>query len=456
MPARGNSIPDSPEVGLPAPGFRLPAVHGKLGDTCELTLSDFQGRWLVMLFYPRDFSMVCPTEITSLNSQLDDFAKLDCDLLAINTDSLETHRRWMAASAKQGGIGELGFPLATDESGEVCRTYAVYDSRQHSAKRGVFIIDPEGILQYIAVHSQNVGRGTADLLRMLTALQSGGLCPTGWKPDSPNLAVIELLVPGRLVSNYEIVREIAHGAFGVVFEAFDRSLQRPVALKLLRSPRQRSAEKLLFEARTAAALNHPNVCTIYAVDDSVGFPMIVMELLEGDTLEAILERGPVPLQTLLDWGKQIATGLSAAHAAGLAHGDLKPGNLIVLPSGIIKILDFGLSRPVETNEQSTEPTGIYGTPAYMSPEQTIGQRPGPASDIFALGSILYEMSTGRTLVDGTDLVSLFECINMINAEEVAAEFAPPLRPVFAKALQQDVAQRTLSAEEIATLLDTQR
>lgn len=122
---------------MPAPSFRLSAVRGKLGDTYELTLSDFQDRWLVMLFYPRDFSMVCQTEITSLNLQLDDFAELDRDLLAINTDSLETHRRWMAASAKQGGIGEVGSPKAIDESGEVCRNYAVYDSTQHSAMTAV-------------------------------------------------------------------------------------------------------------------------------------------------------------------------------------------------------------------------------------------------------------------------------------------------------------------------------
>lgn len=446
------TAPSGPEIGLTAPDFELPAIQGLDGQVATLSLESFRGHWLLLLFYPRDFSMVCPSEITSMNARMDEFDRMDCRVVAVSTDSIETHRDWMRCPSKQGGIGDLKFHLASDEEGAASRSYGVYSSRQHAAHRGVFVIDPEGVLQYFAVHNQNVGRGTSDLLRMLAALKSDGLCSANWSPGTPNLDALEVLTPGRIVSQYEIVKRIASGAMGVVFEAYDRSLRRPAALKLLRAPGHQSARKLLDEARLAAALNHPNICTIYAVDDSVGFPMIAMELLAGETLEQIQLSGPLDADVVARWGAQVADGLAAAHASGLVHGDLKPGNLIVSPQGTVKILDFGLAHRGESIPDSHEATGVYGTPAYMSPEQTIGGRPGAVGDLFAFGLILYEMLKGQQLIRGSNLIELFECINSVDAAAVAADCPAPFDSVLTRALQLDPAARTQSAAEIAACL----
>src|SRR5262245_40234874 len=166
-------------VGTRAPDFTLPCTTGADGRQ-QASLDDYRDRWVMLLFYPRDFSMVCPTELTALSRQIDEFARRDCDILGISTDMVETHESWIATPRHQGGLGGLDFPLASDVDGSVSRTYGVYLPRQHMALRGVFIIDPNGVLQYQLVHNLSVGRRSDEMLRVLDGLQTGGLCPEDW------------------------------------------------------------------------------------------------------------------------------------------------------------------------------------------------------------------------------------------------------------------------------------
>lgn len=171
-----------PRVGRRAPNFSLEASGGQ-----HVSLEQYRGRWLVLFFYPRDFTFVCPTEILGFSHRMDAFDVRKADILGISTDSVYVHEAWMRTSPAEGGIGELGFPLAGDVTHEVSRSYGVYDERQGLALRGLFIIDPEGTVQYQVVHNLSVGRSVDEVLRVLDALQSGGLCPLNWQCGEPLL-----------------------------------------------------------------------------------------------------------------------------------------------------------------------------------------------------------------------------------------------------------------------------
>src|SRR5260370_41988001 len=147
------------KVGKRAPPFDLPCTIGA-GSVRRVRLADYRGRWLILVFYPRDFSLVCPTELTALSARVEEFGRRRCDLLGISTDSIKSHERWIATPRAQGGLGEIHFPLASDHDGTVARAYDVYLEPQHVALRGLFIIDPNGVLQYQAVHNLSVGRRT--------------------------------------------------------------------------------------------------------------------------------------------------------------------------------------------------------------------------------------------------------------------------------------------------------
>ena len=162
--------------------------------------------------------------------------------------------------------------------------------RQHLALRGLFIIDPNGVLQYQVVHNLSVGRRSDEVLRVLDGLQTGGLCPEGWQRDSATLDPAAALGPGNVVGQYRIDARLGAGSFGTVYRARDLTLDRTVALKVVHSSNQAVAASLLNEARAAAALNHPNVCTLFSVDAGDGISMIVMEHLEGRPLAKILEQ----------------------------------------------------------------------------------------------------------------------------------------------------------------------
>lgn len=443
-------------VGRRAPDFALASTQG-LGSARQMRLADYQDRWLMLLFYPRDFSLVCPTELTAVSERLSEFNERECDVLAISTDSLADHERWLATAPAQGGLGPLNYPLASDLDGAICKAYGVYLPRQHVALRGLFFIDPNGVLQYQAVHNLSVGRSVDEVLRVLDAMQSGGLCPSNWTPQQPAMDVSRLLKPGHVFGPYEIEALLGSGSFGTVFKARDRTLDRTVALKVLRAESSVPAEAILAEARAAAAVTHPNLCVLYAVDSSQGAPVIVMEYVAGKPLNKLLEAGPLPAERAASLARQIATGMAAAHARGVIHSDLKPANIQVAPDGAAKVMDFGLARreaprrkPDETADFNPDADGgISGTPAYMSPEQARGERVTSASDVFSLGLILFEMLTGKRAIPGAKLLEVLRGIEQIQAEEHANQLAEPFAGLLRLALVNDPARRNLTMAQFA-------
>src|SRR5215813_14145781 len=222
------------------------------------------------------------------------------------------------------------------------------------------------------------------------------------------------LAPGTKLGPYEIQASIGAGGMGEVYRAQDARLHRTVAIKVLPASYSADRDRLqrfAQEARSAAALNHPNILSIFDIGDEQGAPYIVSELLEGQTLRERLRNGPLPSRKAIDYSLQVARGLAAAHEKGIVHRDLKPENLFITNDERVKILDFGLAkltRPespagdhdAPTAQVGTEPGVVIGTAGYMSPEQVRGQETDHRSDIFAFGVILYEMLTGRRAFRG--------------------------------------------------------
>jgi eukaryotic-like serine/threonine-protein kinase len=446
-------------VGRPAPEFELPCTRGP-GSTHQVGLADFRDRWLILVFYPRDFSLVCPTEITALSDRMEEFRRRGCDILGISTDSIDSHERWIATPRARGGLGEIQFPLASDREGAVARAYNIYLEPQRVALRGLFIIDPNGVLQYQAVHNLSVGRRTDEVIRVLTAFQSGGLCPEDWCIDCATLDPTLALVPGNMLAHYRIAAEVGLGTFAAVFRAHDTVLDRPVALKVFKASSARLSRTVLAEARAAAALNHPNVCTIFAVDDSEGVPVIVMEFVDGQSLNALLQAGSLAAAQVADLGRQIALGMAAAHGRGIVHGDLKPANLLVTHGGVVKITDFGLSRrsaPLQDSEQtlrweSIDEGKIAGTPAYMSPEQSRGESVTPKSDVFSLGVVLYEMLTGKPAFAGENVLQVLDQIRNVAPDRYVAEVPEPFADILHESFVREAQDRVITMDRIAEML----
>ncbi|MHC5059015.1 MAG: serine/threonine-protein kinase, partial [Planctomycetota bacterium] len=201
---------------------------------------------------------------------------------------------------------------------------------------------------------------------------------------------------GTTISHYRITEKLGEGGMGVVYKAEDLTLERPVALKFL-SPRVTGAERdrarFVHEAKAAAALNHPNICTIYEIGEDDGRTFIAMEYLEGEDLRSRMRFAPLPLVEALTIGADIARGLHAAHEKGIVHRDVKPANIVVTPARVVKIMDFGLAR-VGVGADLTRTGTTVGTIAYMSPEQARGGDVDHRTDIWSLGVVLYEMLTG--------------------------------------------------------------
>lgn len=174
-------------VGRPAPDFALETVTGDGQEFGSVKLSDYRGKWLVFFFYPLDFTFVCPTEITALSDAADQFKELDTEILGISVDSVHSHKAWINTAKENNGLGKLNFPLASDITKKTASDYGVLIEEEGIALRGLFIIDPEGELKYQVVNHNDVGRSVEETLRVLQALQSGGLCPMNWKPGDQNL-----------------------------------------------------------------------------------------------------------------------------------------------------------------------------------------------------------------------------------------------------------------------------
>jgi serine/threonine protein kinase len=268
------------------------------------------------------------------------------------------------------------------------------------------------------------------------------------------------LEPGMQVGPYRIGTAIGAGGMGRVYKAHDSRLGRDVALKVLREdvaehPRRRS--RFEIEARAVAALNHPNIVSIFDFGEVDGCLYAVSELIEGESLRLLLRRGPVSVRKLVDIAVQIADGLAAAHAARIAHRDLKPENVIITGEGRVKILDFGLahreaaaSQKPKTDSSAvpvhiTEPGTILGTPSYMSPEQACGSAVDYRSDQFSFGLILYELATGKRAFNKRSTV---ETLSAIVHEE------PP--PIDTKYLRRFAGSSTVAWPRNRSIVTNQR
>ena len=180
---------DKAMVGQPAPDFNMASTKNieKLNENVKL--SDYRGKWLVVLFYPLDFTFVCPTELTAFSDRYEDFEGIGADIIGVSTDSAFSHRAWLNTPRDKGGVQGLKYPLAADSTKTASNDYGVLIAERGIALRGLFVIDPEGVLRYKVVHDLNIGRSVEETLRVIQALQTGGLCQAEWKPGQETLKV---------------------------------------------------------------------------------------------------------------------------------------------------------------------------------------------------------------------------------------------------------------------------
>jgi eukaryotic-like serine/threonine-protein kinase len=270
---------------------------------------------------------------------------------------------------------------------------------------------------------------------------------------------------GETVSHYRILGKLGGGGMGVVYEAEDVRLGRRVALKfipdnLVGDPK--SLERFEREARAASQLNHPNICTIHAIEDNNGHPFIVMEKLEGQSVKQMIHGKPMDVDEILDIGVQVADALVASHAKGIIHRDIKPANIFLTNNGQAKVLDFGLAKlTTEAKLATSTDTGIEdsltavgvipGTAVYMAPEQARSEPLDPRSDLFSFGVVLYEMSTGKKPFSGTNIVTTLDAVlhqKPTPPSSLNAAIPPELENIIGRAMEKDKAKRYQSAAEM--------
>jgi eukaryotic-like serine/threonine-protein kinase len=273
--------------------------------------------------------------------------------------------------------------------------------------------------------------------------------------------------PGTRLRNYEILSQLGSGGLGVVYRAFDTHLQRPVAIKILNQASAQNEEhknRMLREARIVSSLTHPHICTVYEIVRDPDITFIVMEFIEGSTLRHSIPQGGLSTELVLRYGGQMTAALAHAHDRGIIHRDLKSANVVITPDGRSKILDFDLaSRILPERDQEQSPTRsldslaqdgvVAGTLPYMSPEVLRGQRATPASDLWALGVLLYEMATGMLPFSGETLFEISSSILNDGPRAFPQSVPQPLRDVINRCLSKETAQRYGSAEEMRAALE---
>lgn len=262
-------------------------------------------------------------------------------------------------------------------------------------------------------------------------------------------------IEGKVIGPYIVRRELGRGGMGVVYLVDDSRLSRPVALKALaadvgRDPSHR--ERLRLEARAAALLSHPNIATVYSLDEIGDDLYLACEYVPGEQLRLVLASGPLAIAQVVAIGAQLARALAAAHTLGVIHRDIKPENVMKTPSGVVKILDFGLARVEGASRPRLTQTGvIVGTPAYMAPEQVLGKHVDFRTDLFALGVLVYELASGMNpfaakTVSGT-LARIVEDEPSV-LSTVRPEIPPELDRIVAKCLRKDPADRYESTQDL--------
>ncbi len=279
-----------------------------------------------------------------------------------------------------------------------------------------------------------------------------------------------MLSVGTEIGSYRILAPLGVGGMGEVYRARDLNLGRDVALKVIRGEHARDPGRIgrfEQEARAAGALCHPGVCTVFSIGTHEGSPFVVMELLEGESLRARLNRGPIPLRKAVDWIVQAARGVAAAHARGIVHRDLKPENLFLTAEGRVKVLDFGLAkltRPDSLAETDTDTATIVttaagevlGTTAYMSPEQVRGEPVDHRADLFALGGIFYELLTGRqAFAASAPYETTYRIVNddPPSLVESGREVPPAIEGIVRRCLEKRPSERFQSAQDLAIALE---
>jgi eukaryotic-like serine/threonine-protein kinase len=271
------------------------------------------------------------------------------------------------------------------------------------------------------------------------------------------------VAPGERVGPYEIVAPLGAGGMGEVWRARDPRLGREVAIKVLPAAFATDTDRLRRfeqEARATGALNHPNVLAVYDVGTHDGAPYLVTELLEGETLRERLRAGAVPWRKAVEWARQITAGLAAAHDKNIVHRDLKPENLFVTTDGRVKILDFGLARTAaagsgtDSTFTATEPGAVLGTAGYMAPEQVRGRAADARSDIFAFGTVLYELLAGKRAFDGESHVERGHAILTREPPPLDARSVPPaVERVVRRCLEKRLEERFQSARDLGYALE---
>jgi serine/threonine protein kinase len=262
---------------------------------------------------------------------------------------------------------------------------------------------------------------------------------------------------GQTISHYKIIEKLGEGGMGVVYKAEDTKLKRTVTLKFIRTQAMEAAEektRFVREAQAAAALDHPNICTIYEIDEIEGKTFIAMAYIKGQSLNDKVKSAPLGLEEVLDIGMQVAQGLQEAHEKGVFHRDIKSSNIMVTDKGTAKIMDFGIAK-LAGGTEITKPAAFMGTVAYMSPEQASAKPLDHRTDIWSLGVVLYEMLTGQIPFKGVhEQVILHSILNKSPEPITSLRSGVPLEleAIVNKCLEKDSTERyQTSADLIADL-----